>query len=377
MAAIWVVMYHSCDRWISGGDSPYLKQPLYAFSICGQLGVMIFFVISGYCITGAAYGALVSGKSLARYSYERVRRIYPPYFAALILTAASIWFIGFAANHHLIGEVNHPLALPHDARYWIGNIFLLQNELKTPMINGVFWSLGYEIAFYLIVGILLQGAQWIAAKRDLYSGTVFFVVSVGVSTVLTLGWLLYSGQPCFPIDSWHDFSIGGLVFFLELKPEVVSKSTPALRRLAIANLVVVTALTLFLTAFRTIGSYDYAHPSSKVRALVCLGFAALLIALRPIDEKLSSYLLLWPFMSVGAFSYSLYLVHPVILPYVDVLCRKAGLNGSLYWITFWIEVAVSLVFGRIFFLLVEKRFISKRQVRRIVAEHVGLVSETP
>jgi peptidoglycan/LPS O-acetylase OafA/YrhL len=317
-------------------------------------------VISGYCIFAAAYGALVSGKSLSRYCYERVRRIYPPYFAALILSVLSVLLIRFANAHHLIGEVNHPQILPHGARAWIANLFLLQYELNTPMVNVVFWSLGYEIAFYVMVGLLLQGAKWVAAKRDLHAGTVFFVIATGVSTLLTLGWLLYSGQMCFPVDSWHDFAIGGLLFFfLDLKPGRVANYTASLRTVTIASLAAVTVMTLLLIAFRSIGFSDYAHPSSRVRASVCLGFSALLIVLRPFDEWLSSHLLLKPFMSVGAFSYSLYLVHPVVVSYVDVLGRKAGLNGSLYWITFWAEVAVSLVFGRIFFLLVEKRFISQ------------------
>jgi peptidoglycan/LPS O-acetylase OafA/YrhL len=372
-AAIWVVMLHSCDRWIPDASSPYLKEPLYAFSTLGQLGVMIFFVISGYCITAAAYSAMISGKSLGRYSFERVRRIYPPYLAALVVTVLSLLTIDYANAHHLIGAVHHLQNLPLSPRYWIANLFLLQYELHTPMVNVVFWSLGYEVAFYFFIGLFLKGGQWIAAKRNHRAGTLFFVCCVGISTVLTLTAMLMYGKPCFPIDAWHQFSIGAILFFvLELKPATVSGYTTGFRWVVLVNAFAVAIFTLLYVVFRQVGMVDYGHPSSKVRSGLCLGFAVLLIGLRRVDEQLSSSRILHPLMWVGAFSYSVYLAHPIVLPYADILCRKAGLNGSLYWITFWIEVTVSIVVGWIFFQVVERHFISKRQVQRLAAEHVAV-----
>lgn len=57
-AALWVVMVHCCDRFLGGNNMAYVHQPLYAFAIRGQLGVILFCIISGYCITAAAHGAL-------------------------------------------------------------------------------------------------------------------------------------------------------------------------------------------------------------------------------------------------------------------------------------------------------------------------------
>jgi peptidoglycan/LPS O-acetylase OafA/YrhL len=371
-AAIWVVMAHISDRWIPDASSPYLKEPLYAFASVGQLGVVIFFVISGYCITAAAYSALVTGKSVWRYGYERVRRIYPPYLAALILTVLSVMAINFANAHHLVGEVHHLQTVSLDPKYWFANLFLLQYELHTSMVNVVFWSLGYEIAFYFIIGVFLLGSQWIAARRNAHAGTAFFVCCVGVSTMCTLAYLLTFAQPLFPFDGWHQFSLGGLLFFLlEFNSGTVANYTKGLRRIVLANTCAVAILVLLYAIFRHVGMDDYGHPSSKIRSYLCLLFAALLVGLRRIDEKLSSHLLMRPLVWAGAFSYSLYLAHPIVLPYADILCRRAGLNGSIFWIAFWIEIAVALAFGRIFYLLVEKRFISKRQVQRLAAEHVA------
>jgi hypothetical protein len=163
-AAAWVVMDHSCASFLGSGNSQYAHEPLYAFSIRGQLGVMFFFIISGYCITAAAYGALIGNKPLWRYAYERVRRIYPPYLAALLLGVIADLAIAHASSHHWISPVHHLVVFAASPRYWIANLFLLQFELNTGMVNIVFWSLCLEVAFYAVVGALLWMAQRVAAR---------------------------------------------------------------------------------------------------------------------------------------------------------------------------------------------------------------------
>jgi len=371
-AALWVVLVHCCDRWLSDGNSAHLSEPLYAFAIRGQLGVVLFFVISGYCIVAAAYGALVSGKTTGRYAFERLRRIYPPYLAGLVLTVLSLVSISFASSHHLIAHVNHLQTFPHDVRYWAGNFFLAQYELDTPFVNIVFWSLCYEVAFYLLVGVFLQVARWIKARRGLLAGTVFFVNAVGVSTMAALAVLLIWARTVFPFDLWHQFAIGGMLFFvLELKPATMAGYSVKFRRMVLGLTAGVTVLTVTYAALLQVGFVDIGHPSSKVRSIGCLLFAGLLIWLRQYDEKVSSWRVVHPLIWVGAFSYSLYLIHPVVVPYADILSRRVGLNGSLYWIAVWVQLATAVVCGRLFYLGIERHFISKRQVQRLDAEHVA------
>lgn len=373
-AAIWVVMVHCCDRWLPSADPKYLQQPLYAFSIRGQLGVMIFFVISGYCIVAAAYSALLQGKNIWRYSFDRIRRIYPPYLAALILTGLSVALIAFASSHHLIGPVNHPTTFPWSFRYWVANLLLLQYELDTPMANVVFWSLGYEIAFYCLIGFFLIIGQWFSRKRDLQVGVELLLWCLGISTMASLGWMLLFGNAPFPFDSWHQFSIGGLLFFLlEMKPSTVTNYGGRFQIAVWANVAGVTILTLLYSFLRQVGEVDIGHPSSGARSLVCLAFALCLIPLRKVDQKVATYPPIKAVMWVGLFSYSLYLTHPIILPYVDIMGRKMGLNGDRYWIAFWLQVIVAVGFGRLFYWIVERHFISKKQVQRIRSEHISSI----
>ncbi len=369
-AALWVVFYHSAGPWLITHPA-YDGSPLYAVSIHGQLGVVIFFVISGYCITAAAFGALVTGKPVLRYFYERARRIYPPYLAALLLGIAFDAAILYAQGHHLIPPVHHPHTYTLSPRYWLGNLLIIQSELRVPTSNLVFWSLSYEVVFYVFIGLFLFLARKVSIKHGLPGGILCFVSSLGISTLLTLAYMSIARVAIFPFDLWHQFSFGGLLFFfLESIKGPLTGYSQRLRQIVWANCLAVTLLTLFFIAFREVGFIDIGHPSSKLRSSLTLLFCLFLLLLRPYDEKISTHLSMRPWMWLGAFSYSIYLFHSIIIPAVDIISRRLGLDGSKYWLTVLIQVAVGVAAGRIMFLLVERHFISNRQKQRLVSEHV-------
>jgi peptidoglycan/LPS O-acetylase OafA/YrhL len=365
-------MAHCCSGFLVGANEHYREQPLYAFADRGQLGVMLFFVISGYCITAAAMNALLSGKSVRRYAFERVRRIYPPYLAALVLGTLSIAVIVFANARHWIPPVHHLATLPTSPRYWVANLFLLQYEMGTGFADDAFWSLCYEIAFYSIVGALLWLAKAVAARRGMGAGTKTLAAGLVLSTAATLATLIAFNGAVFPLDQWHQFSLGGVLFLvLEARPNTVPGFSNATRRALLAGAGLLVLLTVAYIALREVGEVTFAHPSSRVRSALCLAFCLLLAGLRRVDLNLAAKGWMRPLLWLGACSYSLYLIHPIVLPYVDILTRRAGLDGDLYWVSFWIQFVVAIAAGRAFYRLTEVHFVSQRQKQRLREEHVG------
>ncbi|MFZ1941692.1 MAG: acyltransferase family protein, partial [Terracidiphilus sp.] len=126
LAALWVVMCHAADHYVGG--TRWEKWPVYSFSLRGQLGVVLFFLISGYCIIGAAYSAFASGKRVRRFAFERARRIYPPYFFTIVLALLVGGTLILAQHHHLILAIHHPMQLSGGARFWVSNLFIIQSE---------------------------------------------------------------------------------------------------------------------------------------------------------------------------------------------------------------------------------------------------------
>lgn len=372
LAAAWVVMRHASATFVAGPNLHFAHEPLYFVALRGQLGVMLFFLISGYCITAAAYAALLAGKPLRRYAFDRVRRIYPPYLAALILTAATILALGFVSAHHWIAPINHPHFLGTSVVYWIGNLFLLQSEFHVEVVNAVFWSLSYEIAFYAVVGVMLWTARRIAARHGLAPAALALFLQLAASTCLSVLSLILLHGAWFPFDLWHMFALGGILFFvLEAQPGTFPGYSRRIRWLLNASAVSLFALTTLSVLLHPNDDAWIADPHTRISSAAVLLFFLLLIALRRVDRSLGNSRWLRPFLWLGACSYSLYLTHTVILPFVSVLTRRVGLNGNLYWISFWIQVAAAILFGRLFYLLVERHFISSRQRKRLLEEHAG------
>jgi peptidoglycan/LPS O-acetylase OafA/YrhL len=368
LAALWVVMDHSCDRFIGGANAHFVHFPLYAISLRGQLGVLIFFLISGYCITSAAYTALARGKSLSRFAYERIRRIYPPYLAACAVGVIVTFLLNFSIRHHLIAQLNHPQVTGQGMSYWIANILLVQIEANQPMLNIVFWSLCYEISFYFIVGIFLFLAQRIARSKDHDIAVHFFCGIIGALTLVSLVWNIWFSSTCpFPIDRWYQFGLGALCLMLfELRPINALASKGFWATIKIEAGLAIGLLCVLSYLGGTQG--DIGHPSIRTQAISTLVMVALFSLLWPIDKKIGEHALSRPLFWLGSFSYSLYLVHPIILPFIDAPMRHMGFDGNRYIVTFVIQVFIAIAFGRLFYLLVEQFFISSRQQKRISEE---------
>lgn len=121
--------------------SHYVPEYFQAFNL-GYAGVLLFFVISGFLITGILLDgadAIEAGRRsrldvLRRFYVRRTLRIFPLYYAVLLVCLLSLPAVRATWAWHLGYAVNFELAL---SRRWIGP-------------TGLFWSLGVEEQFYLL-----------------------------------------------------------------------------------------------------------------------------------------------------------------------------------------------------------------------------------
>lgn len=104
----------------------------------GQMGVMVFFLCSGFIIPAS----LERNNSLGTFWVSRIFRLYPLYWFSLAL----------AAVYAGLSIYRTPTAL--DTGDWLVNITMLQRYLGSPDAIGLYWSLGFEMAFYFIVTVL-------------------------------------------------------------------------------------------------------------------------------------------------------------------------------------------------------------------------------
>ncbi|MFE6054447.1 acyltransferase family protein [Kitasatospora sp. NPDC056446] len=311
----------------------------------GYIGVDIFFVISGFLITGLLLARPIG---LWDFAARRARRILPAAATVLVATAAAggalldplrgtdlardlIAAAGQFANWRFVGQQTDYLAAERD---------------PSPLQH--FWSLGVENQFYLLWGVLLIGlARYLHGRRRTLAITLATVAIGGVSLALCLRWTQTSAPLAyFSTGSrlW-EFAAGACAALAGGALASRAGRRPvlwALRLVGWAGLAAVVA-PLFL--------YDRTTPFPGAAALLpVLGTAAVLLAghgsLRAADA--GRLLSVRPLRAAGRLSYAWYLWH------WPVLTIAQARYGALHWTTLLALTAASALPAWLTLRLVEQ-----------------------
>lgn len=175
-AALAVVLYHFTDAYqrLFGHPTP----PPFSLKI-GDLPVYLFFVISGFVIDLTLQRCRTGGDFLI----SRFARLFPAYWAAVLLTAAVVWTLGLPGYEPSLKTV----AI---------NLTMLQEFLRTPHVDFVYWTLERELLFYLIMYLIFRFGVLAHAEWILVAMTLLRVATKGAYQLWgwefswTLTWLL-------------------------------------------------------------------------------------------------------------------------------------------------------------------------------------------
>jgi peptidoglycan/LPS O-acetylase OafA/YrhL len=144
LAAVAVAVYHYTVSWrIDGVHVPEYFLPTAAHvTVYGFLGVELFFLISGFVICMSCWG-----RPLGAYFTSRVSRLYPAYWACLVVTA------GFVALVPMTGGL--PVEGVPTLTEVALNATMLQQPLGVPSVDTVYWTLFVELRFYLLFAVVV------------------------------------------------------------------------------------------------------------------------------------------------------------------------------------------------------------------------------
>jgi peptidoglycan/LPS O-acetylase OafA/YrhL len=273
----------------------------------GYIGVDVFFVISGYLITGLLLEQLDrGGLRLTQFYARRARRILPPLSVVLIASFLVGWL--FLLPYDLRVLARETLA---SALYVIN--FLLWHEagyfdvtaMSKPLLH--LWSLAVEEQFYLLWPALLLLGHWCRRRTQLV------IVAVLIASFLINIVTVQSDPPAAfysPLSRIWELAAGGLLAQLQM-----TRASPLVRGPRGGPLL---GLALILGAA---GLYrDSAH-FPGLRALAPVLGAGLILAGGPEAALNRRILACRPMVYLGRVSYSLYLWHWVVLV----------LAGLIFW----------------------------------------------
>jgi peptidoglycan/LPS O-acetylase OafA/YrhL len=368
VACLMVLVNHAVSfRGVARPSDGLMQHVNVAISALSQrmwIGVPIFFVISGYCITAALDSHRRKQRSVAEYFLRRFRRIFPPYWVVLIATASiagvlDVVFSGAVSRNGLF----RPWWF--SASQWFGSFTLTEiwrahifGSAKALYL-GQAWTLCYEEQFYAVSGALL-----LLCPRRLFSG------AVGVSGAVALV-ALAAPRLNLPVDgfffdgNWLQFSLGILLYY------VVNYGSTMARTLAgiVFALVIVAAASYGAALLNTEKNQAQVY-------LVAGGFSLVALWLQKFDARLMEAPILGPLRSCGLMCYSLYLVHMPVAMLILAGFRAAGIAPESLspFISLPVCAIPALWLSWQFHLTVERRFMRAPAPERqpVVGEQLAM-----
>ncbi len=321
----------------------------------GFIGVDVFFVLSGYLITGLllqeqeATGRINYGRFLAR----RLRRLLP---ALLVMLTTVLLLSSIVLSAY---EVRMQSGSFVYSATWTSNFFFAfvdRDYFSALTAEDLFlhtWSLGVEEQFYLVWPWLIALAFWLRPTNvsqkvlrslPLVSLAVIFVVSL----VLSLHWSTSKPLLSFymmPSRGWQ-FALGAGVY-VWLNASLGDAASRLLLRnkvaVEIVGLLLIFASAVMLSAEITYPGYYALIPS----------FGAAMLIVAGADQRSTGagiVLVSRPFVWLGDRSYSLYLWHWPIL----ILGRSFGISNATIGMA--VLIGVSLIFASLSYRHIELPF---------------------
>jgi peptidoglycan/LPS O-acetylase OafA/YrhL len=308
-----VLAFHAFPRLVSGGF----------------VGVDVFFVISGYLISGIIFRSLGSGSfSFMEFYARRVRRIFPSLIVVLLAALGLGWWILYDDEfRQLWSHVAGGAAFVANIVEWREAGYFDALTAEKPLLH--LWSLGVEEQFYFVWPLML----WAAWK--LRSKLVFPVILVGLFSFALNIWIVrFNATAAFysPVTRFWELSAGS---FLAVASLPQYRSNLLRETSAICGALLIIAALIALSPTNEYPGWRALMPTIGTCLLITAGPKSFVSRI-----ALANPLVVW----FGLISYPLYLWHwPLLsfasivyggMPPVTIRLSIVGVSIALAWLTY-------------------------------------------
>ena len=321
LAILFVVAFHAGVWWMAGGF----------------VGVDVFFVLSGYLISGLLARELASSGDvdLTTFYARRAQRLLPALIVVLLATLAIALFFYAPIDQRPIASDARAVALHYGNVLFARNAVNYHASAENPFLHT--WSLAVEEQFYVIWPLLFLAVArlWTGDQREKETNKrliTMMLIAGALSFVASL-WMTGTSQPWaffgMPTRVW-EFAVGGVAAVALAKRELSSRTAGLLQGAGL-GLILLSALSY---------SEVTAYPGIAA-TMPAVGTAALLVAgpwapTSLVTRLLSNGVLRW----FGRLSYSWYLWHWPLVGLGAVLDWNIGVSGRLGWSLLALVLAV-------------------------------------
>ena len=322
--AILLVLWFHWFRFFNPAPSAPLPEKLFvAGSVHGLSGVNLFFVLSGFLITGILLDSVSRHDYYSRFYFRRALRILPAYYL-LLLVLLALRYVRFSHRHTSLA--------------FLGLCFIYLSNMTplfgVPMQYGVLWSLAVEEHFYLL---------WPAAVRVLKKHA-FIILAALICTLepLLRLYALHRGGVWWWTYTWlqaDGLALGALL-------AVFARSPLGTR----SNLLKLSGLTAVVAALMFALGYAVPHHFSVAFSITAVNWLSLAVVSGILWVGTGPYRG-WVNLRVlsfyGFISYGLYLYHTFVTDMFDDLARRfaPSLLAEGSFATVCLRAGISLAFA--------------------------------
>lgn len=359
-ACLAVILQHSVGWTIKFLPVPDAVKTFLSLFQNGELGVQFFFVLSGFLISYLLLSEIdLEGKvNVKNFYIRRILRIWPLYYTVLIIAFYIYPYIYAWISKEIIHQyANHEMMY----FFFLGNIDRIAMSAanlgaQTTSIANITWSVAIEEQFYVIWPLIF----YFTPKQYLKYAILSLVIGAQIFKILNYGnenSILY----------FHTFSniqflaLGGLF--------ALTYSSFARFQEAIQNVSRNTIIAIYVLCIPLLAAYKYMYAFEKIsyELLIACFFAFVILEQNFAKNSFFKFGKLRLVTSIGKYTYGMYLLHPIVIHFVEDFFKfglgisQGGLilafikGGLIVCITVGIAY-LSYEFFEVKFLALKKKF---------------------
>ncbi len=291
IAILLVICVHFCQSFPKESD-----HVLWKLALWGQTGVDLFFVLSGFLITGILLDAKGSENYIRNFYVRRVLRIFPLYYLTLI----GAYFF-------------HPTTFSQSSWYWFYlQDFALAFDPKLQKGPEFLWSLAVEEHFYLVWPFLVlqfDGTKLLKIIAGAIAGALLCRLALGQFEMYY-----------FTLARMDSIAIGAALAIWARSPKGLARLVPWAKRVFV---LIGCALVIQLLLPRIQVPVVHVVRNTMVAIVYACG---IVLAIEYKQTAAGKLLASAGMRSVGKYSYAMYMFHPFILDWMHA--RGISFSGG-------------------------------------------------
>lgn len=331
----------------------------------GFVGVDVFFVISGYLISGILFRQLQkTGRvDFADFYAKRIRRIIPNLLCVLLFTATVGWIFLTSSEYQELGKQIYSSA------FFYQNFRLLQelgdyfaaDASQQPLLH--LWSLAIEEQFYIIFPLLCALIWKLRANVRVMGGFVLLVTFGSLVSCLMAEDQAFRFY--FPLTRFWELGIGIVLSYAQHIGMWSLETQSELKR----NVLSLLGGALLILSLLFVKETNF----PGVETLVPTLGAFLILSASP-KAMFNRFLALKPVVFIGLISYSLYLWHWPLISFANIIepMHNAWVDGVMLAVSFVLSI-LAYRYVETPFRIMRAQLVKKRAVAGLLT---GLVVVT-